>query len=98
MKLYLLAFVAILTGGILAFAPAKEKPFSQTFKYTGPSGNPDYLNPDNWTTSGLTACPGDGDIKCLVTPISGSILTVMDLVEEIEDNGFQNILTNDSRP
>lgn len=98
MKLYLLAFVAILTGGILAFSPVKEKPFSQTFKYTGPSGNPDYLDPDNWTTSDLTACEDEGPIKCLVTPNSGSILTVMDLVEEIEDNGFKNILTNDTRP
>lgn len=98
MKLYLLAFVAILTGGILAFAPAKEKPYTQTFKYTGPSVNPDYLDPENWTTSDLNPCPGQGTIKCLVTPNSGSILTVMDLVEEIDENGFENIFTNDSRP
>lgn len=97
MKLYLLAFLAIVTGGILAFAPAKEKPYTQTFKYTGPSVNPDYLDPDNWSTSDLEECESEGQIKCLVSPKSSSVVTIMDLVDEIGDNGFANINTLDTR-
>lgn len=97
MKLYPLAFAAILTGGILAFAPAKEKPNTLIFKYTGPSPNTDYLDPENWSTSDLEECESEGQVKCLVSPKSSSVVTIMDLVEEITDNGFANINTIDTR-
>lgn len=98
MRVYLLALLAIITVGIFAFTPSREKVYNQQFKYVGPSTNPDYEDPANWTTSNLESCPGDGLTKCLVTPSSSMILTPEDLVEEIATNGFVNIVINDTRP
>lgn len=98
MKFYLIALLAALTAGIFAFAPVSEKKYNQQFKYIGPIVNPDYTDPNNWTTSELEPCDSSGQIKCLVTPVSNSILTPEDLVTEITNNGFMNIITDDTRP
>ncbi|WP_290796236.1 hypothetical protein [Flavihumibacter sp. UBA7668] len=97
MKLYQLGFALLLTGGILAFTPAKEKPLNQTFRYIGPSVNPQYHIPGNWEPSDLTPCPTEGTIKCLVTPNSSSITDEFELADEILANGFANITTNDTK-